>query len=376
MWRRHIIDGAKPWRSVFVMSADLDDDGLEDIITGGWWYKNPGSVDGDWGQRAFGGKANNAALVADFDGDGKLDILASEWNSPRTWGILEKVLRKLRIRSYDDRGGLVWARNTGQGEFTVMTNIPPGSGDFLQGVESISGSANRKIFLAWHRPDLELQVLSVPEKPIRDTWKLDNLFNIKHDEALSSADLDDDGDLDLVLGDRWLRNDGNDKWTVFTLHESTDSPDRSLVADINRDGKKDVIVGYEAISSLGKLAWYEPNDDITHIWRENVIATVTGPMSLGISDIDSDNDLDVVVGEHNIDHPELARLLWFENLNGNALAWKQHLIHVGDEHHDGAHVVDIDNDGDMDIISVGWEHDQLLLYENLMHNLDLIGPVH
>jgi len=37
---------------------------------------------------------------------------------------------------------------------------------------------------------------------------------------------------------------------------------------------------------------------------------------------------------------------------------------AGDEHHDGAVVVDIDGDEDNDIISIGWGHDQVILYEN------------
>jgi hypothetical protein len=40
------------------------------------------------------------------------------------------------------------------------------------------------------------------------------------------------------------------------------------------------------------------------------------------------------------------------------------VVYTGDEHHDGAQVADIDGDGDLDIISIGWSHDRVLLYEN------------
>jgi len=43
----------------------------------------------------------------------------------------------------------------------------------------------------------------------------------------------------------------------------------------------------------------------------------------------------------------------------------EHLVYTGDEHHEGAQVVDIDSDGDLDIISIGWTHSQVLLYENM-----------
>mgnify|MGYP002377697268 CR=1 FL=1 len=72
--------------------------------------------------------------------------------------------------------------------------------------------------------------------------------------------------------------------------------------------------------------------------------------------VDGDGDLDVVVGEHNLEHPEMARLLLFENLDGRGGRWREHVLYTGDEHHDGAIAVDIDGDGDVDMISIGWPY--------------------
>jgi hypothetical protein len=41
-----------------------------------------------------------------------------------------------------------------------------------------------------------------------------------------------------------------------------------------------------------------------------------------------------------------------------------HLIAKGDEHPVGAVVRDMDGDGDLDVISIGWSHGRVLLYEN------------
>lgn len=71
----------------------------------------------------------------------------------------------------------------------------------------------------------------------------------------------------------------------------------------------------------------------------------------------------MVVGEHDTESPETARLLVMENRGGGA-AWSPHTVWTGDEHHDGAHLVDSDGDGDLDIASIGWTHPRVLLYEN------------
>ncbi len=153
-------------------------------------------------------------------------------------------------------------------------------------------------------------------------------------------------------------------WSPFTLSNAVGDPDRNELADINGDGRLDAVVGYEAISKPGLLAWYEAPAVPTGLWNEHTIATITGPMSIDVADMDGDGDLDVAAGEHSTSNPTSAKLYVFENVDGNGQTWAQHLVYTGDEHHDGAQIVDIDNDGDLDIISIGWTHGRVTVYEN------------
>jgi hypothetical protein len=369
-WQRWVIDEQKPWRSVFIMAVDLDQDGYKDLVTGGWWYRNPGVPmgTGDWRRRSIGEPANNAALLLDFDTDGDQDILASTWRGERGLTLFQRILRKLRIRKFPpppEEGGFVLARNDGAGAFDILRNVASGEGDFLQGVAAGSFGGNTEVVLSWHEVGNGVQMLRVPDDPIEEEWSWRRISTVSQDEAVSAGDLDGDGDLDLVLGTRWLRNEGGDQWTPLVLHPRDGKPDRNLLVDMNDDGRLDVVVGFEAVSVPGDLAWYEQTgDDPTEPWTEHLIANVTGPMSLDVADIDQDGDPDVIVGEHNLEKPETARLLILENVDGAALTWRERTIYTGDEHHDGAQVADIDNDGDEDIISIGWGHRRVVLYEN------------
>lgn len=47
-WERSLIEEELPYRAIYITAGDIDGDDRKDIITGGWWYKNPGREDGRW----------------------------------------------------------------------------------------------------------------------------------------------------------------------------------------------------------------------------------------------------------------------------------------------------------------------------------------
>jgi hypothetical protein len=347
-WERRVIDSARPQRAIFIRSADLDGDGYPDLATGANWYRNPGAGGGTWERRSFGSPLNQVAVLYDFDGDGDIDVLGTQGVGSAS------------------NSNFAWARNDGRGNFTVLRNVEPGQGDFLQGAVAARFSSNRpiEVALSWHQANRGVQMLTVPSDPSSGTWTWRRISVTSQDEDLSTADIDRDGDLDLLLGTKWLRNDGS-SWSAQTLNSASGMPDRNRLGDIDGDGRLDAVVGYEAINTVGKLAWYRQGSSATGSWEERTIGSnVYGPMSLDVADMDGDGDLDVVVGEHRPGSPSQARLLVFENVDGRGTSWRQWQAGIGDEHHDGALLVDVDRDGDLDIVSIGWNHSRVLLYEN------------
>jgi len=344
-WKRHIIDPQKGWKTVMISSADLDGDGYKDIITGGWWYKNPKKPNGSWEKKVIGEPLRNMAVLFDVDGQNGIDVIGTKGGAD--------------LNSSE----VVWAQNDGRGNFTIRQNIPNGNGDFIQG--AVAGILKGKqIALSWHGKGEGIQFLTIPENPAVTSWTRTVTATANQEEDLSLSDIDRDGKNDLLLGTKWLRNT-NDGWSSHTISSKPGDPDRNNLADINQDGRLDAIIGFEAINELGKFVWYEQPIDSTKEWTEHVISTnVIGPMSLDVADMDGDGDLDIVVGEHDYRQDGRPRLLIFENINKGASWGGPYIVYTGDEHHDGTQVVDIDNDGDLDIISIGWVNNKVLLYEN------------
>ena len=346
VWQTHVIDANRPSRAVFVDSADLDGDGDADVVSGGWWYRNPGQPGGAWQRQTVGPSFDQLAVIDDFDGDGDADLLGTTWDGANNQ----------QMHKGDE---LVWARNDGVGNFAILDNVQPANGDFLQGalVGSFSPGA-RQVILSWHNAT-PLQGVTIPADPSSTEWTTANISPAAAGEDLSAADVDGDGDLDLLLGTAWLENTGSG-WDEHTLHQTNENADRNRAVDLSGDGRPDVVVGYEAISQPGLLAWYEAPADPTQLWAEHVIDTIVGPMSLDVGDVDGDGDADIVAGEHNKANPQQGRIFVYENTGAG---FQRHQVAIGDEHHDGAQLVDVDGDGDQDIISIGWEHGRVLLYE-------------
>ncbi len=139
-------------------------------------------------------------------------------------------------------------------------------------------------------------------------------------EFISVADIDGDGDLDLMSASRgdnkvaWYENldgKGNFGFQVI-VSESLSEPTFVQAADIDGDGDLDIVAnGYAADNS--SLAWFENVDSEGTFGLDNIVTLdLQLPTSLDIADFDGDNDLDLVVSSGGDD-----RVIWYENLNGD-----------------------------------------------------------
>ncbi len=331
---------------MFIDAADLDGDQHKDIIAGGWWWKNPGDFGGEWERHTIGEPLRNMSVVFDADGDGDIDIVGTQ-------GV-----------GSENNHNHVWARNNGNGQFTILDNIQTGGdGDFLQGCQVVDLGQGQQILLSWHNDGGGVQALSVPSNPSEHEWKFSTLHSFTEKEDLSTGDIDADGDLDVLLGEHWLENrDGTFKHHRLG-HVREGEADRNDLADVNGDGRLDAIIALELATDV---YWFEAPQDPTKEWKRHLIATVAGQgFSMDTADFDEDGDPDVVIGEHR--GKKNNRVLLFENQN-NGSRWIEHVLDSDStdtiDHHDGTVAVDVDDDGDLDIISIGWYNPEVWVFEN------------
>ncbi len=199
-WVVHELESSElPYRSVYIYADfDIDGDGRKDIVTGQWWYRNPGSASGNWVRRTIGGSFRNMAHIHDFDGDGDLDLLGTTGE----------------YKGFD----LVWAENNGSGSFTIHSNIPSGDTDFEEPFLAGIAGANfqngglYQMAINWNGAEATnspVQMLTVPADPVNTTWPLVDISSSSLGEDLQKGDIDGDGDLDLFQSKNWLRNNGN-----------------------------------------------------------------------------------------------------------------------------------------------------------------------
>lgn len=331
------------WLRYFGLAAyDFDGDGRKDIVSGRYFYRNPGGdMSGVW-PRADLGRNVDAILALNVDGDAYGDLIAQAL--PDVWWAEAQDSEGTRW-SFIKIGTVPKTGHVNSQGFTLGQVVPGGKQEIVLAAED------------------GIYYFEIPDQPESEAWPRTHVTSEAYDEGLDVADIDRDGLLDLVAGNgekyvAWWKNPGNGQpnWQRQILGTTAPHPaDRLKARDVNGDGRVDVVVTEERYPGKepdANLWWFEqPADPTSDRWPRHHVITEYSLNNLDVADFDRDGDQDLVTCEHK--GPDL-KLQIFEN-DGHG-HFTEHVIDRGKESHLGTQAVDLDEDGDLDLISIAWDH--------------------
>ena len=331
-------------------TEDMDNDGDLDVIVKNSsgtivWYANNGL--GSFSSTSQNvGSIPSAAVnteITDVDGDGFLDVISG------------------RVVS-NNRDHIFWFPNLGNGNFGITSSgqnkrdlfINPGFSD-----DVLSSDIDN---------DGDQDIISLTETHIRwqENFGLGRFSNAREifswpltgnsGGIFKLADLDGDGDQDIILGGASFRG------VLENLGNATFGPFQSLTifgwnltdieaGDVDDDGDLDLFFAMGA----NELVMYENTGGFNFV---SLPPPTTGPMnSLELVDMDNDQDLDVIMSSETD-----SELSYMENLGNWNFSNRTPIGFLASAR--AVHCIDVNNDSLIDVLAGSSSADKIVLYIN------------
>ncbi len=308
-WERHeittpyihpSIDGYG--NSFLNFSMDVNLDGWPDQIKVGhpgkesFWYENPRNEGGHWKERlVIASLGNESPMLADIDGDGRLDLVCNESTRKR----------------------VVWLRaplSAGDTSWTVFTI----SSDTLLGTHHYTHGLGVGDINLDGRPDVLIREgwWEAPEDPTQSDWTFHRADWGPECAQMYVLDVDKDGDPDVIAssaheyGVWWYEQikdaNGNVEWKQHEISKAFSQTHGMALEDMNGDGNPDIITGKRFWAHNGGdpgarepavIYWFEWSPDPANRWIPHQIDDDSGVgLNISIGDMNKDGLPDIVTG--------------------------------------------------------------------------------
>jgi hypothetical protein len=321
-----------------VRMFDMDDDGDLDVISAAngtgkiTWFKNldgAGNFSSEILIDSFLGTMRSLE-IADINGDNNPDI----------------------VTVTDGDNNIKWYNNTdGQGNFSAYTITKYISGGKVVSAADLDGDGDLDLLSASHWDDkIAWYENKDTQGDFHDSQKIIS-ETVNGASSVVAADLDGDGDMDVIatssLDDdvMWYKNtDGNASFSEpIVIENNLYSVNKAYVSDIDNDGDIDIIC-----IARGKIVWYENVDGQGNFAPLQQIESINNFYieSIDLGDLNGDGAIDIAAASS-------YGLLYFINLDGQGTFGPRQIIEDYNWEAVSTKITDIDGDGDNDIVYTG-----------------------
>lgn len=332
-WQKHSVASGE--FTTDGQAVDFDGDGDVDIVIGNYvpgretidWFENAsGTGQSQWIQHTLGKGYAHDLEVGDMDGDGDIDVVTCDKKKVVLWEQVTPVEFREHVILERKGEGLKLADIDGDGDLDIVFG-----GSWLENPGS-----------------LKEQWIS---HPIAEKWSPDTRVFV--------ADMNKDSRLDVVLSVSegkgtvsWFESPENPKIGAWIEHpiekETLDGAHSLQVADLDNDGDLDVVVA-EMHTSREKRVLVYFNEAGAF---KPVLLADTGSHNMRVGDIDGDGDIDIV-GKN---YAGLSRVIeMWENQASKFKQWSYHSIDTARPKNQkgmmGLVFTDADQDGFTDIVA-------------------------